>query len=41
VVLEEKREGLLSMLYLPARVLSVPPLSRLLGTQLEFLIQKL
>jgi len=40
VVLEEKRSGLLSMLYLPSRVLTLPPLSRLMGTQLEFLIQK-
>ena len=40
VVLEEKRGALLSMLYLPSRVLSVPPLSRLMGTQLEFLIQR-
>lgn len=40
LVLDEKRGALLSMLYLPSRILSVPPLSRLLGTQLEFLIQK-
>jgi 2-polyprenyl-3-methyl-5-hydroxy-6-metoxy-1,4-benzoquinol methylase len=40
VVLEEKRGTLLSMLYLPSRMLNMPPLSRLLGTQLEFLIQK-
>ena len=40
VVLDEKRGTLLSVLYLPSRMLSVPPLSRLLGTQLEFLIQK-
>ena len=40
VVLEEKRGALLGMLYLPSRMLSMPPLSRLFGTQLEFLIQK-
>ena len=40
VVLEEKRGRLLSLLYLPSQVLMLPPLSRLLGTQLEFLIQK-
>lgn len=40
VVLEEKREKLVALLNLPARLLSVPPLSRLFGTQLEFLIQK-
>ncbi len=40
VVLEEERGRLLSLLYLPAQLLSLPPLSRLLGTQMEFLIQK-
>jgi 2-polyprenyl-3-methyl-5-hydroxy-6-metoxy-1,4-benzoquinol methylase len=40
VVLEEKRERLLSLLYLPSQVLTLPPLSRLMGTQMEFLIQK-
>jgi 2-polyprenyl-3-methyl-5-hydroxy-6-metoxy-1,4-benzoquinol methylase len=40
VILEEKRAALLALLYLPSRLLSVPPLSRMLGTQLEFLIQK-
>ncbi|HTV09486.1 MAG TPA: class I SAM-dependent methyltransferase [Candidatus Aquilonibacter sp.] len=40
VVLEEKRERLLALLYLPSRLLTLRPLSRLMGTQLEFLIQK-
>ena len=40
VVLEEKRGALLGMLYLPSRMLSMAPLSRMFGTQLEFLIQK-
>jgi hypothetical protein len=40
VVLEEKRGQLLSLLYLPSQLLTLPPLSRLLGTQMEFLIQK-
>jgi len=40
VVLEEKRGRALSLLYLPSQLLTLPPLSRMLGTQLEFLIQK-
>jgi SAM-dependent methyltransferase len=40
VVLKEKRGALLSLLYLPSHALSVSPLSRMFGTQLEFLIQK-
>lgn len=40
VVLEEKRPPLLALLNLPAQMLMLPPLARLFGTQLEFLIQK-
>ena len=40
VVLEEERGPLLSLIYLPSQVLTLPPLSRMFGTQLEFLIQK-
>jgi 2-polyprenyl-3-methyl-5-hydroxy-6-metoxy-1,4-benzoquinol methylase len=40
VILEEKRGALLSLLYLPSQALALPPLSRVMGTQMEFLIQK-
>jgi 2-polyprenyl-3-methyl-5-hydroxy-6-metoxy-1,4-benzoquinol methylase len=40
VVLEEKRGALLGLLYLPSQLLTLPPLSRMLGTQMEFLTQK-
>lgn len=40
LVLEEKRGVRLKLLYLPSRMLNLPPLSRLFGTQMEFLIQK-
>jgi SAM-dependent methyltransferase len=36
----EEREWLIELLYLPSRLLTLPPLSKLFGTRLEFLIQK-
>jgi predicted SAM-dependent methyltransferase len=36
----ERRERLIEFLYVPSRLLTLPPLSRLFGTRLEFLIQK-
>lgn len=40
VILDEKRAALLNLLFLPSRLIGIPPLSKLFGTQLEFLIQK-
>lgn len=39
-VSNERREKLIEFLYVPSRLLTLPPLSRLFGTRLEFLIQK-